>query len=62
MKDLYDKLHSTLNEISDLCNTRIIYDNMSKEEIINLFYITLDDIYEQETIAMDALISLENYK
>ncbi len=38
--------HARINEISDICNTTIIYDSMSKEEIIDLFRETLAKIYE----------------
>jgi DNA replication protein DnaC len=38
--------HAHINEISDICNTTIIYDSMSKEQIIDLFHKTLARIDE----------------
>lgn len=38
--------HARINEISEICNTTILYDGMSKDEIIELFYKTLARIDE----------------
>ena len=42
----HEEWHARINEISDICNTTIIYDSMSKEKIIDLFYETLAKIEE----------------
>jgi hypothetical protein len=36
--------HDRINDISDLCHTTNVYDSMSKEQIIDLFYETLAKI------------------
>jgi hypothetical protein len=44
-----DRWHDRINDISDLCQTTIIYDTMSKEQIIELFYRTLAKIADLAT-------------
>jgi hypothetical protein len=41
-----EEWHERINEISDICNTTVVYDSMSKEQIVDLFYKTLARICE----------------
>jgi hypothetical protein len=41
-----EERHARINEISDLCNTTIVYDSMSREDVVSLLYGTLSKIYE----------------
>ncbi len=41
-----EEWHARINEISDICNTTIIYDYMTREQIVDLFEETLAKIYK----------------
>ncbi len=42
----HEEWHERINDISDICNTTVVNDAMSKEDIIDLFYQTLARIYK----------------
>ena len=42
---VYDKWHERINDISDLCNTTVVTDRMSRAEVVELLHTTLAKIY-----------------